>query len=372
MKRNIFHLLTVFTVGLMLASFGVGQQRVRTTATADKYTISAKAGGVNFIEGDVTVARKEGRSGVLLKRDQLQVGDRVSTGANGKAEILLNPGSYIRLGSNSAFQFLTTSLDDLKISVESGTAMFEVFAANEFQVTVDTPSGSIALIETGVYKVDVPRNGLATIAVFDGKAQLDDPQLTVIKKGRSSIIGSTTAAVTKFDRNKRGDLGEWSKGRSKDLAKLTSSLQERDVRDSLISSFHMGRWSMFDSFGLWVFNPRLMSHFFLPFGYGWRSPYGFGLGSGFYWYNLPVYITTPPVAAVDPNRKDPRNTGRGAIIRAEDPPFKVIERKRQPRMETDPGDFDIRGPIRGPIRNETPIYAPLPTEKVNTDRKRDN
>jgi len=371
MKRNIFQMLTILTAGLVLASFGVGQQRVRTSATADKYTISAKAGGVNFIEGDVTVARKGGRSEILLRRDQLHVGDRVLTGANGKAEILLNPGSYIRVGPNSSFQFLTTSLDDLKISVETGTAMFEVFAANEFKVVVGTPAGSVALIETGVYRVDVSQNGLATIAVLDGKAQLADTKLTVIKKGWSGTIGSTTAAVTKFDRDKRGELVDWSKARSKDLAKLTSSLQEHDVRDSLISSFHMGRWSMFDSFGLWVFSPRLMSHFFLPFGYGWRSPYGFGLGSGFYWYNLPAYITTPPVATVDPNQKDPRTTARGGIIRTEDPPFKVIERKRQPRLENDPGDFDIKRPILGPIRNDTPIFVPLPTEK-NTDRKRDN
>ncbi|HRI04310.1 MAG TPA: FecR family protein [Pyrinomonadaceae bacterium] len=368
MKRSFFQMFTVFAAGLVLASFSFGQQKVTYSATADKYTISAKAGGVNFIEGDVTVARKEGRSGVLLRRDQLETGDRVSTGANGKAEILLNPGSYIRLGSNSSFHFLTTSLDDLKIRVDSGTAMFEVFAANEFQVIVETPTGSLALIETGVYKVDVPQNGFATVAVFEGKAQLADPSLTLIKKGRTGVIGSTTAAVTKFDRDNRGDLGDWSKSRSKDLAKMTSSLQERDVRDSLISSFDIGRWSMFDSFGLWVFNPRSMSYCFLPFGYGWRSPYGFGLGGGFFWYNLPWYITSPPVAVADPNRKDPRNTGRGGIIRNEELPFKVIERKRQPRIENDPGDFDIRRPVR----NDRPIIAPLPTDKINTDRKKDN
>ncbi len=361
----------VFAAGLVFASIGLGQQQIRTSAVADKYTISAKAGGVNFIEGDVTVARKEGRSGVLLRRDQLEVGDRVSTGANGKAEILLNPGSYIRLGSNTTFQFLTTSLDDLRVRLDGGTAMFEVFAANEFQVTVETANGSVSLVETGVYKVDVPQNGLATIAVFDGKAQLSGPQANLVKKGRSSTIGSANVAVAKFDRDERGELVAWSKSRSKDLAKVTSSLKEPDFRDSLISSFHMGRWNMFDSFGLWVFDPRLMSYCFLPFGYGWRSPYGFGFGWGFNWYNLPPYITAPTIAA-DPNRKDPRGGGRGGIVRDEDPAFKVIEQKRQPRMPTDRDDFDVRGPVRGPIRNETPVLAPLPAEKINTNRKGDN
>jgi len=248
MKRSIFRMSTWVVAGLVFASIGLGQQQIRTSAVADKYTISAKAGGVNFVEGDVRVARAADRSGVLLRRDQLEVGDRVSTGANGKAEILLNPGSYIRLGSNTTFQFLTTSLDDLRVRLDGGTAMFEVFAANEFQVTVETANGNVSLVETGVYKVDVPQNGLATIAVFDGMAQLSGPQLTVLKKGRSSLIGSANVAVTKFDRDDRGELVAWSKSRSKDLAKVTSSLKERDFRDSLISSFHMGRWNMFDLF----------------------------------------------------------------------------------------------------------------------------
>jgi hypothetical protein len=64
----------------------------------DRYIVSARAGGVNYVEGTVAVIRKSGRSGLLLKGDTLEVGDRVSTGANGKAEILLNPGSFLRLG----------------------------------------------------------------------------------------------------------------------------------------------------------------------------------------------------------------------------------------------------------------------------------
>ena len=59
-------------------------------------------------------------AGCFFKGDTLEIGDRVSTADDGKAEILLNPGSYLRLGGHSAFEFKTTSLDDLQIRLRFG------------------------------------------------------------------------------------------------------------------------------------------------------------------------------------------------------------------------------------------------------------
>src|SRR5688500_15986988 len=121
------------------------QDETLSAAAGDKYVISAKAGGVNFVEGAVGVVRKSGKSGVLIKGDVLNVGDRVSTGTDGRAEILLNPGSFLRIGGNSAFEFKTTMLDDLRLSIDRGSAILEVFAAEEFKVAVNTPRAKYLL-----------------------------------------------------------------------------------------------------------------------------------------------------------------------------------------------------------------------------------
>jgi hypothetical protein len=105
-----------------VAALAVAQNDTISAAAGDRYVISAKAGGVNFVEGTVAVVRKSGRSGVLLKGDTLEIGDRVSTAENGKVEILLNPGSFLRLGGTSAFEFNNTSLDELEIRLDSGSA----------------------------------------------------------------------------------------------------------------------------------------------------------------------------------------------------------------------------------------------------------
>ncbi len=286
--------LGVLTVLAATIGFSQTDRELAAAAAGDKYVISAKAGAVNFVEGSVGIVRKEGRSGLLLKRDEVQVGDRVSTGADGKAEILLNPGSYLRLGPNSSFEFATTSLDDLRIRLDSGSAIFEVFAANEFRVTVNTPRAKMNLLETGVYRIDVSGNGVAKIEVWEGRAQLGDSTAGIVKKGRETTITSGVASQAKFDRGERDAFEQWSRDRAKELAKNVANLKNRGMRNALMASKLGGRWGLFNSFGLWVYDASFGSFCFLPFGRGWGSPYGWGFGNSIWYYNIPT-IWVPPV-----------------------------------------------------------------------------
>ncbi len=162
---------------LLCLSFSLGgvvaaaQDSTLAAAAGDRYVISAKAGGVNFVEGTVTVLRSGGKSGQLLSGDSLEVGDKVSTSENGKAEILLNPGSFVRLGGNSTFEFKTTSLDNLELQLDNGSAILEVFAADEFKVSVATPVAVYTLIKSGVYRIDISGTSSATLRVWKGTAK---------------------------------------------------------------------------------------------------------------------------------------------------------------------------------------------------------
>lgn len=313
----------------------IAQDNGRTTPVSSKYMISAKAGGVNDIEGVVTVTRADASSGMLLKNDQIEVGEKLSTSADGRIELLLNPGSYLRLGPNSSAEFKTTSLDDLQIRLDRGSSIFEVFATNEFVVSVFTPKGLTKLVESGVYRFDVASDGTAVVAVTEGKAIVGT---TTVKEGRAGTIdGSSKVAIAKFDRDKRDELAAWSRTRSKVLAAMTASLRNRDMRDSLMSSFNAGGWGMMDSFGLWVRNPRYGTYCFLPFGFGWYSPYGYGLGPGIGWYNLPPVVFNPPVITPGTNTGyNGARTERGSQtrssepVRSFEPPYTKIDRDVAP------------------------------------------
>lgn len=345
----------------MCLCFGVfcvtmtAQNQTLAAAAGGKYVISAKAGGVNFVQGSVSIGRSDGTSGVLVKGDELEIGDVVSTGPDGKAEILLNPGSFVRLGGNSTFRFKTTSLEDLRLELDSGSAILEVFATKEFQVRVATPKAKYVLIETGVYRFDVSSDRNASLKVWKGRARLETSD-DAIKSGRAVTSGSL--AIAKFDRDEKDSLDEWSKMRGKDLAKMSSTFQRASLRTSLMSSFIGRRWNMYNSFGLWVFDPIYGGSCFLPFGYGWNSPYGFGYGSYIGWYNLPSVIYYPP---------PPTSTGggsgtptRGPVVTMDDPqtaPFMKIQRTM--------GGGGVRGADRGGSgydpSSSGPVYSPAPT-----------
>ena len=74
MKKNLFY---IFSVGLIVGLFsalGFAQEnRLTDSETASRYVVSAKPGGVNYVEGKVAVARKVGKSGYLLKGDNLEI-----------------------------------------------------------------------------------------------------------------------------------------------------------------------------------------------------------------------------------------------------------------------------------------------------------
>ena len=315
-------------IGLVaFAAIGVaGQDKTVRSIAGDKWVITAEAGGVNHVEGEVRVSRTAGKTGRLLKGDSVAVGDRVLTESNGRAEILLNPGSYVRIAGDSAFEFKTTALEELQLKLSKGSAIFEVFATNDFRVTVEAPKAEISLIESGVYRVDVLADGTSRLEVWKGKAEVAG---TVVKGGRFVSSGGGPVAVAKFDRDEKDDFELWSRSRAKDLAKANSELKDRDMRTALMRSYLGGGWNAYNSFGLWVYSPRLGRNCFLPFGWGWSSPYGYGFGADIWWYRLPPVVFTPPPS----NSGVP--VGGGAPVGGEAPVARGVGRGRRPPPDSE-------------------------------------
>lgn len=294
MKNHISLFLAAIVVTLFV-SFSFAQDRDSVRAIAgNQYVISAQAGGVNLTIGDVTVQRKNSTSGYLVKGDSLEVGDKVVTASGAKTEVLLNPGSYVRLGGNSEFEFLTTDLDNLQLKLNRGSAMFEVYASDDFRVTVIAPGSRFYLIKSGVYRVDALENGTSRIEVRKGKAQVGDLEATSLKKSRTATVNGSDVAVSKFDRDERDELEDWSRARAKDLAKANANLQRDNLRNSLWNGYRSSRWDTFNSYGLWTYSSSFGGYCFLPFSYGWRSPYGFGLNRDLYYFRLPTVVYYVP------------------------------------------------------------------------------
>lgn len=342
MNRRLVLLFGLIGLTAALSAPVMPQERESVrSAAGDLYVISAKAGGINYVEGNVTTIRADGTAGRVVKGDEMDAGDVILTGDSARAELLLNPGSYARLDRSSEFELVTTDLNDLRLKVRKGSAIFEVFASDDFKVTINTPLSEFYLIESGVYRVDVADNGVARLEVWRGKAETKDDADTTLKKGRTATLDGGDVAVAKFDRGNRDEFEEWSRDRAELIAKANKKLETKMLGTSLLNTFRSDSWDCWQSIGLWVYSRRYNVYSFVPFGYGWRSPYGIGYRTNTgicynpgYYYGRPyrrVYGNYPKGGGTRPTgtpttttRIPQENIDRGR--RATTPPFQRMQR----------------------------------------------
>ena len=272
--------LPLIVAVLCCAAVGIQGQTMR-----DIRVISARAGGVNFVSGEARVKfRDQGRWQALTMKDTLASGDTVATGAGGRLEVLLNPGAYFRLGENSEFTLADDSLDNLRLSLESGSGIIEASGFSELRVSilVDTPQTRVEIVRSGIYRVNVRPPHSTEVAVHKGRALVGKEQALTVKGGRAARVVGVGVEVAKLDKKEKDALDLWSRERAHLLAKANGKLSSRSV-NTVLASMNMtpNYWSGFSS-GLWYFDPRSGCYVFIPGGYGWSSPYGFYYNHAFF------------------------------------------------------------------------------------------
>jgi hypothetical protein len=244
----------------------------------EKFVISAKAGGINAISGQADVYPKgESEWQQLSITDDLDSGDRVRTANDGRVEILLNPGSYLRVGGDSEVELLNNALENLEVRLLRGTAIVEATGADglELNINISTPHTKLAIVRQGLYRLNVIPNDTTELIVRKGRVILSDDSHTKVKGGNKVVFSATNVSVAKLTKEEKKDqegIDNWSKGRAETLAKANHHINDRMIN----SAFATYRdWDPFSrSNGLWFFNSRAGCYTFLPFSYGWGSPYG--------------------------------------------------------------------------------------------------
>ena len=266
-----------------LTIFAVGAQ-AQTTDTNSQYVISAKAGGVNSATDDVKVRRRgAARFESLRSNDALADGDRVFTGASGRVEMLLSPGAYFRAAENTEFELENSSLDNLRVKLNAGSAIVEATGASGANLFVEirTPQTTVAIGKRGVYRVNVTPALETAVFVREGDALAGGVK---VKEGRMLIVGAGGArenAIAKFNEKERDAFDLWSESRAETLAAANKRLTRNAIRDSY-SAYNRGVFGRgYRGSGLWLYDSSFGARTFLPFYSGLSSPYGHAYRHGF-------------------------------------------------------------------------------------------
>jgi hypothetical protein len=231
-------------------------------------TSTARPGTINYIEGQVGIGPKSLLSGDMGKTE-LAPGQVLQT-RSGKAEILLTPGTFLRVASNSAVRMISPGLTDTRVQVLDGRAMVESTALSKTSdVRIASNGAQTQILKDGVYEFDADSS---KVKVFDGKAEVyADDQKVELKKGREAQLTSAPLKSEKFDRKaEEDDLYKWSSARSEYMARANEA-SVRAYAVNPVSPWYGSRWYWNPWFHTWSFMPS-DGLFYSPFGYGFYSP----------------------------------------------------------------------------------------------------
>jgi hypothetical protein len=264
---------------------------------------SAHSGTLHYFDGDVSidgapVQSQVGRFSEIHEQGVLRTGQ-------GRAEVLLTPGVFLRVGENSAIRMLDNRLVSTRVEILSGNVIVE---SDDPQMTIkDSP---VALIYKD-YEIQLIKHGLVEIGsdpaqmkVYQGEAVVSTTGSRASVKEGHQVSFSAALLTEKFDMKTGDDLYLWARDRSESVSAANMSsartLNSNGSGYGLVNGGGYGTGTGYGSTGLggwnggWYYNPYFDMYTYVPgggtfwnaFGYGFFSPgtiYSFYSPTN-YWY----------------------------------------------------------------------------------------
>ncbi len=277
MKLSTLNLLASFILAAILSAPAWG-------------ATPALPGTLNYVEGQAAVGT-QALNAKSVGSVTLESGQTLTT-ETGKAELLLTPGVFFRVGDNSSATLISPSLTNTEVSLTKGQAMVEVaeiYKDNLLRVQED--GATTQLLKTGLYGFDADSG---EVRVFKGEALVQDGDRNIkVKGGHELDVNDTGNLKTqKFNTStyEQADLYRFSSLRSQYLAEANVDAAGVYVGggpgwygagwywDPFFTAYTWipGDGMFYSPFGWGFYSPWFVSY--APYYYGRYSPYGYGNG----------------------------------------------------------------------------------------------
>ena len=271
-------------------------------------------GRISMIHGDVSTQRGDSGdwSAAVLNQPVLN-GDKVSTGAGGRAEVQLDFANILRLGSNAQANLANFTHDHIQVQLAQGLANYSVFNESEAEPEIDTPNVSVHPAHKDVnLRIEVRPDGDTIIIVRKGEAQISTPKgIAEVKEGQMATVRGA-AEEAQYKISGAPDRDDWDRWNS-DRDHMVHSAQSWNHTNRYYTGTEdldaNGRWENEPDYGdVWVPNepagwvPYRDGNWVWEPYYGWTwvggepwgwAPYHYGrwmmYGSSWAWWPGPVW-----------------------------------------------------------------------------------
>ena len=265
------------TTFLFATSILLGMAVVVTPVRADSHP-AGRPGTLNYVEGQAFVGTTA-LDAKSIGSVEVDPGETLST-EKGKAEILLTPGVFFRLGEQSSATMISSGLTDTRMSVDQGEALVEVAEIHpENNLQIVEEGKATELLKAGLYDFN---ENLGVMRVLDGEAMVVGGGREVkIKSGHMVDLGADkTIKARKFDKKEleAEDLYRWTSLRSSYLAEANADYAP---------TYSFGGFGWFGDG--WYWDPWFDAFTFIPGDGIFCSPFGWGFYSPWFAYGSPFF-----------------------------------------------------------------------------------
>ena len=227
---------------------------------------------LSFVKGNIYIQRSTDlgyEEGIVNM--PVSEGDRMGT-TDGRAEIYLGNGNYVRLDNETKIDFLTLpkiESDLIRIRVWTGNIYFRVKDLKEEKnIEIHTADVSIYVLDNGLYRIDVRQASETEIFVFEGtlEAAGESDSILINNEQRAEVsTGSFISQPSRFNAVAEDSFDRWSEHRDSQVRKrVAKAYLPEELEDFEYELSANGEWvSMAPHGHVWV--PRGIDPYWRPY-----------------------------------------------------------------------------------------------------------
>ena len=187
----------------------------------------------NAVKGEVLYQREDGKF-PLESGLRLEPGDFIRSSAGAYAELLLQPGNYLRLSGDTECRIFSDQYEKMRLKLNAGTINLELLsretnnywwyqmeAATEL-IRVITPNGEVFINHPGVVRITTTTNGRTEVVVREGEAVINGYR---VKKNRRAIAANGNVTIAEIDSRVEDDFDSWSRERAAQMVQANKLLK---------------------------------------------------------------------------------------------------------------------------------------------------
>ncbi|HEU4833433.1 MAG TPA: hypothetical protein VFS90_03420 [Pyrinomonadaceae bacterium] len=187
----------------------------------------------NAVDGDIVYQRSDAKF-PLEAGLKLEQGDFVRSRKDSYAELLLQPGNYLRVGSETEFQIFSEQHDKMRLKLNTGALNVEFLAREGISwwyqmdqatelIRVITPDAEVFINRPGIVRINTTASGRTEVVVREGEAVINGYR---VKKKRRAVAASGSVTISEIDSRIEDNFDKWSRERAVQLVQQNKLLKD--------------------------------------------------------------------------------------------------------------------------------------------------